>query len=197
LQKQSTNNKNVIVISGTPGTGKTTIARKLAKTLNGIHIDLSELVLREKLYIDYDEERKSFIINEEAVINKIKEIAKNNRDKIIIIDSHYGEIVPKELVRKIIVLRLDPFILEKRLRSKSWNWNKVKENVAAEILGICTSNAIAEHGIDKVYEIDTSNKGIDEVIEEIMRILRGEGKPGPRIDWLSIKDFDKLRKYLE
>ncbi len=189
--------KKIIVISGTPGTGKTTISKRLAKILNGIHIDLSELAIREKLYISYDNQRNSYVIDEEAVVNRIKELAKKYNDKVLIIDSHYGEIIPPELVDKIIVLRIDPLVLENRLREKGWSWNKVKENVAAEILGVCTANAIKEHGVDKVYEVDVTNKDVDDIIREIIKIIKEGGISGPRIDWLSSKSFNDLRKYLE
>ena len=37
----------MIIITGTPGTGKTSIARELAKRLNAVHIDLSRYVIEE------------------------------------------------------------------------------------------------------------------------------------------------------
>lgn len=184
----------VIVVTGTPGTGKTLLARKLAEKLNGIHIDLSELVLKEGLYTEYDVEVASFIIDEEAVIGRIKELA--SRYEIVVIDSHYGEIVPPDLVWKVIVLRTDPEELEKRLQKRGWWWEKIRENVEAEILSVCSQQALNVFGRDKVYEIDTTNKNPQQVLEEALEILQGKGEPGLKYDWLATKPIKKLSKYL-
>ena len=185
----------VIVVSGTPGTGKSSLAKKLAKRLGGVHVDLSDFVLKEGLYIDYDVERASFIVDEEALINRLKEIICRNR--LVIIDSHYGEIIPPEYVDKVIVLRTDPEELEKRLWRKGWWWEKIRENVEAEILSVCTHNAIRVYGEKRVYEIDTTNKTIDQVLEEALEIIEEEkGEPGLKYDWLALKPLEKLEKYL-
>ena len=184
----------MIIITGTPGTGKTSIARELAKRLNAVHIDLSRYVIEEGLYTDYDIDRASFIIDEERVIKRIKTLI--NKYGNVVIDAHFGEIIPKEYVDKVIVLRTDPEELEKRLWRKGWWWEKIRENVEAEILSVCTHNAIEAFGEDRVYEVDTTSKAIDQVIDEILDILRGRAKPGLRFDWLSIKPLDKIEKYL-
>jgi len=186
----------IIVISGTPGTGKTLVAKKLAEKLKACYINLSDMVINEKLYVEYDEVRKSYVIDEEKVKTRLREIAKSC--DILIVDGHYGELAPRELVDKIIVLRTDPLELEKRLRKKGWSWEKIKENVAAEIIGVCTVNALEEHGEDKVYEIDTTNRSPEEIIEEIINeVLLGKAVPGPRIDWLILKPLEILKKYLD
>ncbi len=185
-----------IVITGTPGTGKTSVAKRVAEILKALHIDLSKLVIDEQLYVDYDEERASFIIDEEKVIEKLKKLI--NENDLVIIDSHYGEIVPKEYVDKVIVLRTDPEILEERLKKKGWWWEKIRENIEAEILSICTMNAINVFGEEKVYEVDTSSKDIEETVREVIEIIKGVRKEyGLKYDWLSLKPVDKLAKYFK
>ncbi|HIQ03659.1 MAG TPA: AAA family ATPase [Desulfurococcales archaeon] len=188
--------KNVIVISGTPGVGKTSIAKMLARKLNGVYLNLTELVLNKKLYVDYDPERESYIIDEEKVRKEILKISIKHQDKYVIIDSHYGELTPREVLYKIFVIRCNPLTLAQRLKERGWKELKIRENVQAEILGICTANAIEEHGEDLVYEIDVTNKSVNEVVNEILRLMSEEPKCRKFIDWLSIIPLEKLSTYL-
>jgi len=82
------------------------------------------------------------------------------------------------------------------LIKKGWKKAKVRENVEAELLSICTINAIEAYGENRVFEVDTTGKEVGEVIDEILRIIRGEGIPGHRIDWLNIKNLSELEEVI-
>ncbi|ADI31160.1 adenylate kinase family protein [Staphylothermus hellenicus] len=185
----------VIIIAGTPGTGKTTTAKLLSKKINAVHVDVSRYVIENKLYIDYDPRHLSYVIDEEKVIEKLIELVEKS-DKIVIIDTHYPEILPPDTVEYVFVLRTNPLILEDRLRKKGWPWRKIRENVMAEILSIVVSNAINRFSEDKVFEIDTSNKTPEKVVEEITGVIKGYIKPSKqRIDWLSLLKPEDIMRY--
>lgn len=59
----------VIVITGTPGTGKTTHAQLLAaeSPVPLKHINVGELVKEKNLYEEYDEEWQSYTVDEDKV----------------------------------------------------------------------------------------------------------------------------------
>ncbi len=184
----------IIVVSGTPGTGKTLLAKRLAEKLRACYVNLSNVVIEKKLYIEYDADRNTFVVDEERVREYLRRMAQEC--ELIIVDSHYGEISPKELVDKIIVLRLDPVELEKRLKDRGWSRNKIKENVQAEILGVCTVNALEEHGEDKVFEINVTGKSLEELVEEALDIIENKKGKKEYIDWFSIKTFKELERYM-
>lgn len=174
----------VIVISGTPGVGKTTVAKELARRLKGKVYTLSDLALEMKTIIGYDEERKSYIIDEEKLVREVLNIISESKSEVVIFEGHYGELVPQEKVEKLIILRLNPIMLKGRLKRKGWSLRKVIENVEAELLGVCTYNALREYPESKVCEVDVTGKSIEEIVNEILEILKGNVKGRGYIDWL-------------
>ena len=56
-----------ILLTGTPGTGKTTTCELLAAATGLKHINIGDLVKKEELHSGYDEEYKSYIIDEDKV----------------------------------------------------------------------------------------------------------------------------------
>lgn len=194
MEKRAKSYGKVIVVTGTPGVGKTRISQMLAKVLNALHIDLSLFVIEKGLYTEYDEEAESYVIDEERVVEELRKVIEER--ELVIVDSHYGEIVPEDYVALAIVLRIDPIELRNRLIKKGWKKAKVRENVEAELLSICTINAIEAYGENRVFEVDTTGKEVGEVIDEILRIIRGEGIPGHRIDWLNIKNLSELEEVI-
>ncbi|HDN76016.1 MAG TPA: AAA family ATPase [Acidilobales archaeon] len=173
---------NIIVISGVPGVGKSAVAKALAKALNGHHVELSKVVIDKGLYLSYDEETLSYIINEEKVKEYVRELSRQH--ELVIIDSHYGEIIDDDLIIKIFVLRMNPLRLIKRLKKRGWPKKKVKENLEAEALGVCLINALESHPEEKVCEIDVTGKSVKEVVDIIIEMLSTSCKP-LYIDWFS------------
>ncbi len=191
--------KIVIVITGTPGTGKTSVSRKLVEKINGLHIDVSRYVIDNRIYIGYDEYRRSYIIDEEKLVEKLESIIRES-NKPVVIDIHYPEILDPNMVDYVIILRTNPLELEKRLsRRKDWPLYKIRENVMAEILGVVTSNVLEHYPEEKVYEIDTTSKNIEEIVREIIAIIRGKRKISVKkwIDWLELISPRILDKYGE
>jgi adenylate kinase len=59
----------VIVVTGTPGTGKSTLAQMLASEspVDLKHVNVGELVKEKKLYEEYDDEWQSYTVDEDKV----------------------------------------------------------------------------------------------------------------------------------
>ena len=53
----------IIAASGTPGTGKTTLSKRLAKKLGYFYLDVNKLIIKNKLYEGYDKKRKTKVVD--------------------------------------------------------------------------------------------------------------------------------------
>ncbi len=88
----------MIALTGTPGCGKTSISKKLAKNLDYELIDLNKMIKKNKLYDKYDKKFDTYVVD----IKKIKNL---KFPKKSIIDSHLSHFLKAD---KVIVLRCDP-----------------------------------------------------------------------------------------
>lgn len=164
--------KKVVLITGTPGVGKSTIASILARRLNALLVNINELVDEKYLYTGYDKERKFKIVDIDTLCNELGEIVQTS-SKSVIIEGHLSHYFKNADV--IIVLRANLDVLNERLISKGFDDVKIRENIEAEAIDICTWEAFHIHG-EKTNEIDTSDMSPDEAVDLIIEILKGNKK---------------------
>jgi broad-specificity NMP kinase len=113
--------KQVILITGTPKTGKTTTSQLLVKELKAKYINLTELALTEHLTLHKDTKRNTTVINPTKMRRRLTEIIKATSKQTIIIDGHYAATVtPKTLVTHTIILRRDPAQLKKTMQQAGY-----------------------------------------------------------------------------
>ncbi len=190
--------KRVILVTGTPCVGKTVISRLLASRLNGLHIDLAELVKQEELTSGVDEARETLIADMEKVSERVREIIRD-REEDVIVDGHYAvNVVPVEDVHLVFVLRRHPDELKTCMENRGFTNKKLWENLAAEILDVCLSDAVEACGLNKVCEIDASGTSVEEVVEDMILVLerKRECKVGT-VDWLGRLDEEgRLHEFL-
>ncbi len=147
----------IYVITGVPGTGKTTVARELSKRLGARMVSVSDFFQGE--------------VSLKAVRAKMWwEIKRGAR----VLEGHLlCEVrLPADLV---VVLRTRPSVLYERLSARGYPEDKVMENVMAEALDYCLLKA--EERYKHVIQVDTTGKSVEDVVEQILR-----GK-GDEVDW--------------
>ena len=171
-----------LAITGTPCTGKTTIAEKLHKRMGWKLVRVNDIAKELNAYLGEDKKRKSKILD----MKRIRKYLKDNEGDVII-EGHAAHEIPYDIV---IVLRCNPEVLEKRLEERyPDDPDKVKENVDAEILGIITSDATESN--DNVYEVDTSSKSVEQNVDDIVKIVNNN------VDDYEVGSVDWLEKYEE
>jgi len=190
----------IIVVTGTPGVGKTLFSNLLASKLNALHIDIGELVKQEKLWNTIDKTRGTLIADTQKLSKRIQDIIKNSQQDNIILDGHYAtDVIPARNIHKVFVLRREPEELRQSMLKKGFKGKKLKENLAAEILDVCLHNAVKNCGIEKVCEIDTTDKKPEEAVKEALAVLEGK-KPCTIgiVDWLGkLEKENRLEEFLE
>ena len=151
----------VVIVSGVPGTGKTTVSKKLAKKLNFSYLDVNETIKKYKLSRGYDKKRKTNIVDVKKLnmalikeINNFKNTIKKNSKNGIIIDSHLSHYLPKKYVNLCIITKCGLKELERRLKKKNYSKQKIRENLDAEIFDICLNEA--KESRHKVIVINTT-----------------------------------------
>ncbi len=176
----------VIVITGTPGVGKTTISKALATKLRALYLSVGDLVKTENLILGVDVERQTLIADLKKLRERINNIIFSSSQDVIV-DGHYAsDVTQRNLVSYAFVLRRDPDDLKIKLKEKGFKELKILENVTSELLDVCLIDTVKNYGTELVNEIDVSFMTIDGVINEILTILKGKKtvKVG-NVDWLS------------
>jgi adenylate kinase len=184
-----------IVIGGTPGTGKTKVAKIIASRLTIGTVSLGALAEEKGCISAQDKARDTGIINEDCLVEAILDVV-DDKSKRVVIEGHYIDLVPSDSVEIAIVLRTHPETLRERLTERGYPKAKVDENVEAEVLGVCQLDALDAFGEDKVFEIDTTNLSPPESASMIEEMLKSDSTP-IRIDWMeSLEAEGRLDEFL-
>src|SRR3972149_1324192 len=132
----------LITISGTPGTGKTTIAKLVAGKLNAQLIDTDFLLKEYKIKTTQDKKRNTKIIDTDKLSRAAISEAKKHQTTIF--EGHLSHYAPADIT---IVLRTEPKELEKRLKKRAWNKEKIRENIEAEAIDAITVECLRRKNV--------------------------------------------------
>ena len=183
----------LILITGTPGVGKSILASKLSKKLDCQQVDISTLVRTKELYTRVDKKRRTLVADERRLTSAVSKIIHENKNRCLVISTHFlGGYLPTRQVKYCFVLRLHPEKLRKRLASRRWSPSKIRENVEAELIGVCQFEAVALLGRKRVHEIDTTGKSSNRVLREVSNLVDGKKKDignAGVVDWLETYDL--------
>ena len=180
--------KQLFLITGTPSVGKTTIALALTEIFDALYLNLSCLAVSFDLSEEFDSERKTTIINEKKMREKIRDLIGTTNKNTILVDGHYAaSVVPKEKVTKAFVLRRNPIELKKLMKKRKFEGSKLWENLESEILDVCLIETLSELEKTKVCELDISGKTIEAVINLILSIINNNiDCTFGNVDWLDM-----------
>lgn len=167
-----------IAITGTPGTGKSAVAKALSRRTKWPAIEVYDLAKKIRALKGYDRARHTWIVD----VKKLRRTAQRLRgDRIIV--GHLSHFCTADIV---VVLRTHPKVLAARLRRKRWSAAKVRENVEAEAIDVILQEAARVHPRRKIFEIDTTKRSANQTAGIILNIVRGKKRrefaPG-KIDW--------------
>ncbi len=161
---------DAIFISGTPCTGKTTVSEVLASRLNCRLIKINDLAIENDFVLGIDDEKGYRVIDIDALDNKVNEIIESS-DEMLIFEGHLAHLCNG--ATKVIVLRVKPEILQKRLEARDYSDSKIRENLEAEALGVCTAEAYDIYG-ENVCEVDVSDLTVGEIVDLLVDVIDGK-----------------------
>ncbi len=164
-------------ITGTPGTGKTSVSQELRSRGYRV-IDMNEHIRSNGLLGDLDAGRDTH----EVDLDLLNDSLQTYRDSpdLYLMDSHLSHFMD---CSGIIVLRCEPSALAKRLEARGYSCAKVLENVQSEVLDVILCEA-TDTDIP-VYEVDCSEGDPSVSADSIEEILKGDTDdyvPG-KTDW--------------
>lgn len=172
-----------ILITGVPGTGKTTVAKLLTEKTIAALIDINKLVSALKLYSSIDEADNAKIVRLKELQDELSQAIKAElKARDVIVEGHLG--CEMDLpVSKVIVLRCEPKVLRSRMAGRNYSQEKISQNALSEALDYCTVLSEKNFGKKKVWELDTTGKAPKEVSSLCEKIMLGKQKKKSRVSF--------------
>ncbi len=195
--------RKIIAVTGTPGTGKTSLCSYIVRKNKGwLHLDLGKLAVESNAVIGYDRIMKSRIVDmgvlKKALRNYI--LSKLGEDLKLLIDGHYAaEVSPAEFVDCCIVLRCRPDILWQRLRKiRGYNSEKARRNIESELTDYCYLTAKRHLKKVKIIQFDTTRRSVKKLYYRFMKCYRNDFRcKSDEVDWINYfaKHSEKLKLF--
>lgn len=142
-----------ILVTGTPGTGKSLLCKELAQATGLNYISIEELAKENEFYLDYNQEMDCHEIDEDKVIDEIEDQMKEGNN---IVDYYNCDFFPERWFDIVFVLRTDNSILYDRLEKRHYTPQRIQDNVQCEIFQSILDEARESYQEEIVIEL-TSN----------------------------------------
>ncbi|MBI3034116.1 AAA family ATPase [Candidatus Woesearchaeota archaeon] len=165
----------IILVTGTPGTGKTFLAKELSLLLHYRYID--GIKIAKQVSEGYDKIRRTLIVDRRKFSSSILALiraqkASKNSPNGLVIDSHMSHFLPARYADLCVVTKCSLNALKRRLEARRYPAAKVRENLDAEIFDTCLVEA--EELGHKVVVADTSRKAGKSLAQQIKNQLRNQ-----------------------
>ena len=147
-----------ILITGTPGVGKTATASLVAERLGFQHLCVGDLVKQNKFYEGKDEKFDSMILDEDRLLDHMEQVLADAADEErgAVVDYHGCDLFPERWFDLVLVLRAKTDVLYDRLVERGYSETKRSENMECEIMQIVLDEARASYAEEIVHEVQSN-----------------------------------------
>ncbi|MBA0679400.1 hypothetical protein Goari_011169 [Gossypium aridum] len=145
-----------ILVTGTPGTGKTTTSSALAEATNLRHINIGDLVKEKNLHDGWDDDLQCHVCDE---LEDVMEEGGN------IVDYHGCDFFPERWFDLVVVLQTDNTVLYDRLSKRGYEGAKLSNNIECEIFQVLLEEAKESYSEDIVKALKSDN--IDDITRNV------------------------------
>lgn len=188
-----------LVITGNPGVGKHTCAKYVVEKIgSGNIVDINKLAISHNAISDKDSQH-GLEVNTKKLAKLLASRLKESRSLMIIVGHLAPYVLDPTAIDIVTVLRRSPYDLIRTFEKRSYPLDKIRENVASEIIGVSLYDSIQNFGEEKIAELDTTAKRPEDIAMQVVLLLKRKStKKIGTVDWLSLvhKKGD-LRKLLE
>ncbi|XP_050583819.1 adenylate kinase isoenzyme 6 [Bombus affinis] len=144
-----------ILITGTPGVGKSLLSRTLCQKTGLTSINVSDFAIEKDCVEFYDAVYECPILDEEKLLDEMEDLICKGG---VVVDYHGCDFFPKEWFDIVFVLRTDNTILYDRLTDRGYTGKKLEDNIQCEIFQIILEQARATFEEEIVYELTSDNR---------------------------------------
>ena len=191
-----------VVITGTPGVGKHTIAESLSIEMGKIPIlDINQIILSENLLIDCSENKNENEVDVQKTYEFLTLLLSKDEFQNSIIVGHLAPyVVHSDSVDLVVILRRSPYELKKIYQERFYSESKTQDNINAEILGILSYDSTKNFEFSKLSELENSStlppSSVSHSIVDMC--LNAKSRSFGHIDWLSLVQSDsEMLKYIK
>ncbi|XP_045611606.1 adenylate kinase isoenzyme 6 isoform X2 [Procambarus clarkii] len=155
-----------ILLTGTPGVGKSTLAQLLAERSGLEWINVGDLARDNNFFDGYDDERDCPILDEDKVLDEMEDMMEEGGT---IVDYHGCDFFPERFFDIVFVLRTDNTLLFDRLASRGYQGKKLEDNVECEIMNVLRDEAKESYAEHLVHELPSNTT--EDMESNLERIL--------------------------
>lgn len=140
-----------ILLSGTPGTGKSTLAKKLSEETAGLcWINVGDFAKEKGFLGEWDEEYECHVLEEDPLLDEMEEmVAKGG----CIVDHHVTDFFPERFFDIVFIMRTENDVLYDRLSGRGYTGKKFEDNLQCEIFQTVLEEAREAYQEEIVHEL--------------------------------------------
>jgi len=175
-----------ILVTGTPGVGKTKLSSALQSRLGLAVINVGQFAKDNNLMGEWDEQYQSHELMEDPLLDMLEERLGKGEGGVVV-EHHVPELFPERWFDLVLVLRCNNTLLYDRLSKRGYTGTKLEDNLSAEIFQTILDEAKEAYREEIVIELQSEEE--EQAETNVTRVEawmaswledRGKVRPGKR-----------------